>query len=77
MCHRKGTARFSVWGMEYCAHLAQQLWEAQDLRRENPQANEDAGHKAQETPQVLRGNFSQVEGHHAERDTWEGQEGLG
>jgi len=64
-------------GLGYCAHLAQQLWEAQDLREENSQADEDAGHEAQETPQVLGGNFSQVEGHHAETDTWEGAGGTG
>lgn len=64
-------------GLGYCAHIAQQLREAQDLREENPQADENAGHKAQKTPQVLGGNFSQVEGDHAETDTWGGQERLG
>lgn len=76
-CHREGRAGSRVHGLGYCAHLAQQLREAQDLRKENPQADEDAGHEAQETSQVLRGNFSQVEGHHAEADTWKGQERPG
>lgn len=70
MCYREGRAGSNVHGLGYCAHLAQQLWEAQDLRKENPQADEDSGHEAQETPQVLGGDFSQVEGHHAETDTW-------
>lgn len=66
-------------GLGYCAHIAQQLREAQDLREENPQADENAGHEAQKTPQVLGGNFSQVEGDHAETDTWgeTGETGMG
>lgn len=66
----------SMCGLRYCAHLAQQFRQAQDLGRENPQADEDAGHEAQESPQVLGSNFSQVEGHHTETDTWGAQEGL-
>lgn len=76
-CHREGRAGSSTHGLGYCAHLSQQLWEAQDLCKENPQADEDAGHEAQETPQVLGGDFSQVEGYHAETDTWGEQEGPG
>lgn len=52
------------------AHLAQQLGQPQHLCAEHPQADEDAGQEAQEAPQVLGGDFSQVEGHHAETDTW-------
>lgn len=70
MCHGEGRAAPSMCGLGYCAHLAQHLWEAQDLGRENPQADEDAGHESQKAPQVLGSDFSQVEGHHTETDTW-------
>lgn len=70
MCHGEGRAGSSAYRLGYCAYLTQQLWQAQDLSRENPQADEDAGHEAQETPQVLGGNFTQIEGHHTETDTW-------
>lgn len=77
MRHGEGRAGSSMCGLGYCAHLTQQFWEAQGLGRENPQADEEAGHEAQESPQILGSDFSQVEGHHTETDTWGAQEGLG
>ena len=43
--------------------------EAQDLSGEDPSADEDAGHEAQKAPEVFGSDFSQVHGHHTQRDT--------
>lgn len=41
---------------------------SQNLSNENPNTDEDAWYKAQETTQVLWSNFSQEHGHYTERD---------
>jgi len=50
-------------------YLSQQLGESQDLSDEDSKTNVNAGNEAQEAPQVLRGDLTEVHGHHAERDT--------
>ncbi len=51
-------------------YLSQKFMQAQDLSKENPSTNENAGYEPQKASQIFRSNLSQIHGHHAERDTW-------
>lgn len=55
-------------------NLSQYLREPQDLSDENSKTNVNAGNKAQESSQILRGDLTEVHRHHTERNPCRNEE---